>query len=144
MKRKTHFEDDSPTWNAEFSKRLAAYQQLVDTHHAREKQFEEEKQAALEALRSSWLQELKGPEEQLLEVAPIFADDVDAIPTRRAAYSDRTAAMMAKIAMLAYITFEEADKKKIRHCEGAGVTLRRGSVVLQRWPANPSTALTPH
>jgi hypothetical protein len=86
---------------------------LVDTHHELEKKFEDEKQNALEALRNSWLQELKAPEEQLLEVAPIFGDDVDSIPTRRAAYSDRTAAMMAKVAMLAYIAFEDADKKKI-------------------------------
>ena len=113
MKRKVQFEENSATWNAEFTKRLAAYQQLIDAHLAREKTFDEEQENALQALRNSWLLELKGSEEQLLEVAPIFADDVDAIPTRRAAYSDRTAAMMAKIAMLAYITFEDADKKRI-------------------------------
>ncbi len=113
MNRRVLFAEDSLSWNAEFTKRLAAYQQLIDAHHTREKAFEAEQQAALDALRNSWLQELKGPEEQLFEVAPIFADDVDAIPTRRAAYSDRTAAMMAKVAMLAYVTFEDADKKKI-------------------------------
>ena len=113
MDRKSHFEESSTTWNAEFTKRLTAYQALIDAHRTREKEFEDEKGAALEALRTSWLQELQGPQQQLLEVAPIFADDVDAIPTRRAAYSDRTAAMMAKVAMLAYVAFEDADKKKI-------------------------------
>ena len=113
MKRKKNFEDDSTTWNAEFTKRLTAYQELIDTQRGLEKKFDEEKQNALEALRKEWIQDLKKQEEQLFEVAPIFANDVDAIPTRRAAYSDRTAALMAKIAMLTYVAFEDADKRKI-------------------------------
>jgi predicted lipase len=104
---------DSTTWNAEFAARLEAYQKLIDDQRAQEKSFDDERRTTLEELRHTWLQQLKESEDQLLEVAPIFADDVGAIPTRRAAYSDRTAAMMAKIAMLTYIAFEDADKKKI-------------------------------
>jgi len=137
MKRKTSFEEDSTTWNAEFSKRLSAYQQLVDTYHEREKKFEEEQQSALEALRTTWMQELKGPEEQLFEVAPIFANDVDAIPTRRAAYSDRTAAMMAKVAMLTYIAFEDADKRKILD----GILTHGRVKLLETLAANETEAL---
>jgi triacylglycerol lipase len=110
---KTLNTQDSTTWNAEFAARLDTYQKLIDDQRAQEKSFDDERRTALEALRHTWLQKLKESEDQLLEVAPIFADDVGAIPTRRAAYSDRTAAMMAKIAMLTYIAFEDADKKKI-------------------------------
>ena len=113
MTSKKNFLEDSSAWRTEFSTRLAAYQQLIDDQRARKEKFEEEKLSAFEGLRTAWLQELKEPEERLFEVAPIFAGDVDSIPTRRAAYSDRTAAMMAKIAMLTYIAFEDADRKQI-------------------------------
>ncbi len=113
MKSKTRLMDDSAVWNAEFTKRLAAYQKLIDDNRAAEKKFEAEKLSAFEGLRREWLEKLREPEEKLFEVAPILAEDVGAIPTRRAAYSDRTAAMMAKISMLTYISFEDADKKKI-------------------------------
>jgi hypothetical protein len=113
MKSKTRLMDNSTVWNTEFSKRLDAYQKLIDDHRAAEQKFEADKLSALEGLRREWLEKLKEPEAKLFEVAPILADDVGAIPTRRAAYSDRTAAMMAKISMLTYIAFEDADKKKI-------------------------------
>jgi triacylglycerol lipase len=113
MTTSKNFMEDSSAWRTEFAARLTAYQQLIDDQRARKEKFEEEKLSAFEGLRSAWLQELKVPEERLFEVAPIFAGDVDSIPTRRAAYSDRTAAMMAKIAMLTYIAFEDADRKQI-------------------------------
>jgi triacylglycerol lipase len=112
MDRKAQFEDVA-AWNTEFSERLTAYQNLIDTHREREAKFQAEKQVALEELRRTWMLEREEPEKHLLAIAPILAGDVDALPTFRAAYSDRTAAMMAKIAMLAYIGFEDADKKKI-------------------------------
>lgn len=111
--KKLFFLEDPDNWPAEFTKRLTAYQQLVDDLHAREKKFDEERRSALEALRGEWLAELKEPEELLFDVAPILKDDIDAIPTMRAAYSDRTAAMMAKISMLTYVAFEDAKKKKV-------------------------------
>lgn len=111
--KNSFFLDDPDNWPAEFAKRLAAYQQLVDDLQAREKKFDEERTSALEALRDQWLAELKGPQELLFDVAPIFDDEIDAIPTMRAAYSDRTAAMMAKISMLTYVAFEDEKKKKV-------------------------------
>lgn len=107
------FMKDSAAWQAEFTKRLAAYQTLLDTHRAAEEEFEAKRLAELEALRTSWVSELTSPQEQLYEVAPISKSDIEALPTRRAAYSDRTAALMAKIAMLSYVTFEDTEKKKI-------------------------------
>ena len=100
-------------WHSIFSQRLTAYEAMVDAHRARIKQFESEKADALDTLRAALAAELKATDESLLEVAPISAQDIDAIPTRRAAYSDRTAALLAKMAMLAYIGFEDSEKKKI-------------------------------
>jgi hypothetical protein len=111
LSRKT-FVDDADDWQAKFSSRLTAYQQLVDEQRKREAQFEAERQAALDELKRLFLQERRAPEEQLFEVAPISVGDVDAIPTKRAAYSDRTAAMMAKIASLTYVSFEDEVKRK--------------------------------
>jgi hypothetical protein len=101
------------TWNTEFEARLAAYQKLIDQHREKEKAFELERQAEFEKLRESLHEQLQGPRDQLFEVAPIFEGDIEAIPTRRAAYSDRTAALMAKLSMLTYVAFEDAEKKSI-------------------------------
>jgi hypothetical protein len=100
-------------WHSLFSERLAAYERLVDAHRARLQTFEAERAAALEQLKASLADELKTTDQLLLEVAPISARDIDAIPSRRAAYSDRTAALLAKMAMLAYIAFEDDEKRKI-------------------------------
>src|SRR5262245_42135886 len=100
-------------WRSLFSERLAAYEKVVDSHRARLEAFESERLDALEQLKASFAAEIKNSDELLAEVAPIAAHDVDAIPSRRAAYSDRTAAFLAKLAMLAYIAFEDDEKRKI-------------------------------
>jgi triacylglycerol lipase len=100
-------------WRSLFAERLAAYEKAVDTHRTRLEAFEAERLDALERLKASFAAEIKTSDELLAEVAPIAADDIDAIPSRRAAYSDRTAAFLAKLAMLAYIAFEDDEKRKI-------------------------------
>jgi hypothetical protein len=100
-------------WNTVFAERLTAYESLIDDHRARLKAFESEKAEALEKLKAAFAAEIKTTDDLLSEVAPISAQDIDAIPTRRAAYSDRTAALLAKMAMLAYIGFEDSEKRKI-------------------------------
>jgi predicted lipase len=100
-------------WHSIFSERLAAYEQLIDMQRARLEAFETERTSALEKLKASLAAEIRQTDEALLEVAPISAQDIDAIPSRRAAYSDRTAALLAKMAMLAYIGFEDDEKRKI-------------------------------
>lgn len=117
--------DDPETWRSEFSKRLKTYEDLIDSHKQQQKKFEDERRAALEALRKAWLEELKNPQEALYQVAPIYAEDVKALPTQRAAYSDRMSAMMAKIAMLAYVAFEDSQRKDILD----GI-LKRGQIKL--------------
>jgi pimeloyl-ACP methyl ester carboxylesterase len=100
-------------WRSLFAERLAAYEQAVDSHRARLEAFESERLDALERLKASFAAEIKTSDELLAEVAPIAAGDVEEIPSRRAAYSDRTAAFLAKLAMLAYIAFEDDQKRKI-------------------------------
>jgi triacylglycerol lipase len=100
-------------WRSLFAERLTAYEQAVDCQRVRLEAFETERADALERLKASFATEIKTSDELLAEVAPIAADDVEAIPSRRAAYSDRTAAFLAKLAMLAYITFEDDQKRKI-------------------------------
>src|SRR5262249_56143318 len=75
--------------------------------------FEAERLDALERLKATFAAEIRTSDELLAEVAPIAAHDVDAIPSRRAAYSDRTAAFLAKLAMLAYIAFDDDVNRKI-------------------------------
>ena len=100
-------------WRSLFAERLAAYEKAVDSQRTRLEAFESERLDALERLKASFAAEIKTSDELLAEVAPIAAHDVDAIPSRRAAYSDRTAALLAKLAMLAYIAFEDDEKRKI-------------------------------
>ena len=100
-------------WRSLFAERLAAYENAVDTQRVRLEAFEAERLDALERLKVSFAAEIKTSDALLTEVAPIAAHDVDAIPSRRAAYSDRTAAFLAKLAMLAYIAFEDDAKRKI-------------------------------
>ena len=100
-------------WRSLFAERLAAYEKAVDTQRARLEAFETERLDALERLKVSFAAEIKTSDALLAQVAPIAAHDVDAIPSRRAAYSDRTAAFLAKLAMLAYIAFEDDAKRKI-------------------------------
>jgi len=100
-------------WRSLFAERLAAYESAVDTQRVRLEAFEAERLDALERLKVSFAAEIKTSDALLTEVAPIAAHDVDAIPSRRAAYSDRTAAFLAKLAMLAYIAFEDDAKRKI-------------------------------
>ena len=100
-------------WRSLFAERLAAYENAVDTQRVRLEAFEAERLDGLERLKVSFAAEIKTSDALLTEVAPIAAHDVDAIPSRRAAYSDRTAAFLAKLAMLAYIAFEDDAKRKI-------------------------------
>lgn len=117
--------DDPAVWQTEFARRLQAYEDLLDAQRKKEKQFEDEKRAALDALRKACFDELQQPQAQLYDVAPIHPADIDAVPTKRAAYSDRMAAMMAKVALLSYVAFEDTARKAI--LEGI---LTRGQVKL--------------
>ena len=116
--------DQPEAWITAFSERLAAYDKLIDSQRARLAQFESERGAALEQLRRACADELKASDDALFEVSPIAPQDVDAIPTRRAAYSDRTAALLAKVAMLVYIDWDNDAKRAVLEA-----TLRRGRAV---------------
>ncbi|MBO0764707.1 MAG: lipase family protein [Hyphomicrobiaceae bacterium] len=124
MSRSYGLFDRPEAWVAAFAERLASYDKLVDSQRARLSQLEAERDAALEQFKRACVEEIKNADALLFEVAPIAPHDVDAIPTRRAAYSDRTAALLAKLAMLAYIDWDDNAKRAV--LEG---TLRRGRAV---------------
>ncbi len=105
--------DRHAAWRAIFSQRLSAYETLIDAHRAKLEAFEAAKLDELEKLKARLAAEIRQTNQALQEVAPIARGDIDAIPSRRAAYSDRTAALLAKLAMLAYIDFEDDEKRKI-------------------------------
>jgi triacylglycerol lipase len=48
-------------------------------------------------------------QEELFRWAPVRSDEVSGVPVQRAAYSDRMSALMAKLALLAYVKFEQPD-----------------------------------
>lgn len=100
-------------WRSIFAQRLAAYEKLIDDQRARLEAFESDRLDALLKLKGDLAERRKATDALLSEVAPIAEHDVDAIPSRRAAYSDRTAALLAKMAMMAYIAFEDDEKRKI-------------------------------
>ncbi len=56
---------------------------------------------------SSLSEEISESRHALSEVAPIASAEIADIPMRRAAYTDRMSAVMSKLALLAYIEFEE-------------------------------------
>lgn len=109
--------DRPEDWIKEFNARLTAYDDAVSSHRADLDKFEAKKKAELEERTRDWVERLRASNARLFEVAPISPRDVDSIPTRRAAYSDRTAALLAKVAMLAYIDFEDSAKRSV--LEGA-------------------------
>lgn len=111
-------------WRTQYSQLKEEYDELLRRHHESEREFEEKQKQALaelQAARERAFDELRVKchaerlerEQKLLQVAPIGSGDVDALPTVRAAYSDRTAAMMAKLSMLTYFAFEDEEKKAI-------------------------------
>jgi hypothetical protein len=100
-------------WRSIFSQRLTAYETLIDAHRARLEAFEAAKLDELQKLKARLAAEILQTNKALQEVAPIARGDIDAIPSRRAAYSDRTAALLAKMAMLAYIDFEDDEKRRM-------------------------------
>jgi triacylglycerol lipase len=121
---KPNFRDDPKAWHAAFLPRVEGYDKRLAENRAELAKFDAKREAErrkleaeqameLDKLRTDLLKELQEKDALLQEVAPIHKDDVESIPMLRAAYSDRTAALMAKIAMLTYIDFADAEKKTI-------------------------------
>ncbi len=107
------FFENPEEWLSTFNQRTSAYQTLVDQHRSKRKQFDSDREAALSELMEAFSLEIRTSEDELAKVAPIFAADVEDIPSRRAAYSDRMAALMSKLSLLAYINFEDDSKRRI-------------------------------
>lgn len=105
--------NDFQVWSAAFSERLDAYQAIVNRQNKEREDAKARHAAELDEMRAKFAEALRQPQEALFEVAPIYSDEVTTLPTGRAAYSDRTAALMSKLAKLTYIGFEDTTKKEI-------------------------------
>jgi hypothetical protein len=67
----------------------------------------------IEDLKQSYDRDSEPWRRTLLGVSPLAVEEGKSPPTKRAAYSDRTAALMSKFALLAYQRFEEADGRQL-------------------------------
>ncbi|MBI1250982.1 MAG: DUF2974 domain-containing protein [Alphaproteobacteria bacterium] len=90
-----------------------SYDSRVAAYRESRAALEKAQADALAEAERLFAEESKVDVEELLTLAPIAADEVFAIPNRRAAYSDRMAAMQAKLALLAYIQFEDPYKEQV-------------------------------
>lgn len=100
-------------WLDQYQQRRSAMEKLLDEHKRKREDLETSQKEALKSLADAFSHEMKEPTAALAAVAPIFAEDVDAIPRRRAAYTDRMAALLAKLSLLSYIAFEDPSKKPL-------------------------------
>jgi hypothetical protein len=117
--------DQPEQWLDQYQERRAALEKLQDDHKRKRGELEAAQKAEIEKLLGAFSEEMKAPSEALWEVAPIHASDVEAIPRRRAAYSDRMAALLSKLSMLSYIGFENPDRRPVleRQLEHGGLKL---------------------
>jgi len=100
-------------WLDEYQQRRRRLEALMDEHQRKRAELEAAQKNEFDKLLSAFSEEMKEPSEALSHVAPIWADDVEAIPRRRAAYSDRMAALLAKLSLLSYIAFEDPARKPL-------------------------------
>ena len=73
------------------------------------RELEETRTAAEELVKAKYQNGMTELRERMLNLRPLTDDERDLPPTRRAAYSDRAALLMAKLSMLAYHGFEQHD-----------------------------------
>jgi hypothetical protein len=106
--------EDPEKWFEAYQQRRKDYEAMVEAQAKRRLDLENELGLEMQKVAETYAQ-----------VAPIAPNEVDGIPRRRAAYSDRMASLMAKLSMLAYVRFEEPNKRRILEAavERAGLKL---------------------
>ena len=100
-------------WFERYQTQRSKIETLLDDQKRKREALEVQQKGEYEKLLGAFSAEMQAPSDELLKVAPVRAEDVEAIPRRRAAYSDRMAALLSKISLLSYIAFEEPSKKKL-------------------------------
>lgn len=141
------FFEDPAEWLSNFETRQLAVEKLIDeqrserstleakqkqeldellcAHAAHREKLEQDYAGRLGELTTKFSNRIREGETLLAEVAPVSAKDVAGIPSRRAAYSDRMAALLAKFALLSYIGFEDDERRRV-----LAQTLACGTVTL--------------
>lgn len=97
-----------------FEERRQKFDSLMNDQARRRKEFEDALSEEISESRAA-----------LAEVAPIAQVEIADIPMHRAAYTDRMAAVMAKLSLLAYVQFEDDEHRIVleKAVEAAGLKL---------------------
>ena len=119
---------DRETYFRTFEQRRSAYEAQVAAYRARRAALEAERAKALADFEEAFSTEISTSRAALAEVAPIEPREVDEIPLRRAAYSDRMSALMAKLSLLAYVDFGDQDRRPV-----LTAALEHGELKLLGW-----------
>ncbi|MDX2237031.1 MAG: lipase family protein [Hyphomonadaceae bacterium] len=122
--------DDRTAYFEQFQTVRRSYDQKLESYRQKRADLEKSQREALEEIERAFASEADVDRQELSKVAPIAEDEVAKTPTRRAAYSDRMAALQAKLSLLAYIRFEDAEKREV-----LDAALKQGGFSLRTWVA---------
>jgi len=84
----------------------------IDRARRLERESLEQLEAELEQAETAFHAKLDEMREDILRLSPVTSNESNSPPTKRAAYSDRTAALMAKLSLLAYDRFENGPSEE--------------------------------
>lgn len=96
-----------------FQEARRTFEAKVSLQQTKRKLIADEHKQTLDRLEEEFMTELATTQAELDELTPIRPSDVSGLPLARAAYSDRVCALMAKLSLLAYVRFEDSEKKKV-------------------------------
>jgi triacylglycerol lipase len=112
------------SWQAAYEAASGKFEAMLAENRAELARIEKDHQAELSSIETKLDDAMKGwsdgftkalsaSQDSILQYAPIHEREAGAIPMQRAAYSDRTAALMCKLARLAYVDCTDQDKRRI-------------------------------
>lgn len=125
---------DRQAFYERYQERRRAYDTLIDEVKRRREAFAAEEKQRREALEAALSDEISTSRSALAEVTLLRPDEAGDAPTRRAAYSDRMAAVMAKLSLLAYVEFEDPANREVLEA-----TLQCGGFTLKETFAEQDT-----
>ena len=96
-----------------FQEARRAFEAKVSLQQEKRKLVAEDHKRSLDRLEEEFLTELATTQAELDQLTPIRPSDAAGLPLARAAYSDRVCALMAKLSLLAYVRFEDHEKRKV-------------------------------
>lgn len=117
-----------------YQERRKAYDTVVEDIKSRRTTYAAEEKRRREELEAALSDEISTSRAALAEITLLRPEEAGDAPMRRAAYSDRMSAVMAKLALLAYVEFENPAKREI-----LDATLKCGGFTLKEILAEHDT-----